>query len=146
MNTCVNRCTCLYNLLCFTIRPYTVSSSLLCHWMCIYTGCVFTFHQSFLVFVQNMLTNTANNSYLSGNYVCLVLFPSTLVILIKGLYRSLAFISPPVAKTACETRNRLKNYVHSLTSRLPEPVWIGSPFETGYHRKFINGPKSQQLT
>lgn len=79
--------------------------------------------------------------------VCLVLFPSTLVILIKGLVRSLAFISPPTAKTACTTSSRLKNYVHALTLRLPEPVWIGSPFETtGFHRKFINGPKSQQLT
>jgi len=79
--------------------------------------------------------------------VCLMLFPSIPVIPIKGLFMSLAFISPPTAKNACTTSSRLKNYVHALTLRLPEPVWIGSPLETtSFHRKFINGPKSQQLT
>lgn len=53
----------------------------------------------------------------------------------------------PNSKNCMHNKQQTENYVHALTLRLPEPVWIGSPLETtGFHRKFINGPKSQQLT
>jgi len=66
----------------------------------------------------------------------------------KGVFqKNLAFISFVTEKIARTTSSSLKNYVHALTLRLPEPVWIGSLLETtGFQRKFINGPKSQQFT